>query len=135
VTVDIGQALKARLTGYAGLSALIGSRVYPLRLPQGATLPAVTYQRISNLYLSSHDNAGGTARPRFQFNCWGLTYASAQAVNIQLRAALNGYKGTVTVGLETLRIQGALIADEREDADPDSGLWWISADYFIWYEL
>ena len=36
----IEEALVAYLTGYAGLSALIGTRLYPLRLPENPTYGA-----------------------------------------------------------------------------------------------
>jgi hypothetical protein len=38
--------LRAHLTGNAGVSALVGSRVWPIAFPAGGTFPAVTYQVI-----------------------------------------------------------------------------------------
>ena len=43
--MTIEEAVYART--YTGGSALIGTRCYPQRLPEGVTLPAMTYQRIS----------------------------------------------------------------------------------------
>jgi hypothetical protein len=36
--------LRAHLTGNAGVSALVGSRVWPIAFPGGGAFPAVTYQ-------------------------------------------------------------------------------------------
>ena len=43
----IDEGLVSYLSGYSGLTALISTRVYAFRIPQGATLPCLTVQRIS----------------------------------------------------------------------------------------
>lgn len=43
------QAVVERIRDIAAVSALAGQRVYQLRLPQGATLPAVRVQQISDV--------------------------------------------------------------------------------------
>jgi hypothetical protein len=135
MSATIEEGLKARLLGVAGVVALIVDRVYAIRLPQTVTTPAVTIQRISTPRLHSHDTSGstGTAHPRVQIDAWAGTAASAKAVTDQVRAALNGYRGTVTVGTKTVIIQAALINDERASFEPDSGLYRTSADYVVWH--
>jgi len=85
---EFEQALQSRLTSYSGLSALVGTRVYPVIAPQGATRPFVTYQRISGDRMDGMTQAHGIAEPVIQIDCWGNTYTSVKAVAAQVRAAL-----------------------------------------------
>jgi len=76
----------------AALSALIGSRIYPLVVPQDATRPAIAYQRISGPRTYSHD--GPTiAFARFQLTCEGNNYMQACQVAAAARVAMehNGW--------------------------------------------
>lgn len=128
----IEEGLYSYLTTYAGLTALISTRVYAFRIPQGGTLPCLTFQRISTQRTHSHDTSGtgnDLARPRFQFDAWATTYASAKAINDQLRAALNGRKGTTG----TVEVLGALVEDEQPTFDPDANLYRCRSDYFVWH--
>lgn len=81
----------SRLTGDAGVTDLVGQRVYPLRLPQEPTYPAIMYQRVSTNEAHTHDQAGGLAESRVQFDCLAVTYSQAQALAAAVRAALNGW--------------------------------------------
>ena len=46
-TLTIEEGLEYYLTHYAGLTALISTRTYLNRIPQKATIPCLTFQRIS----------------------------------------------------------------------------------------
>lgn len=132
--ITIEEGLKAYLAANAGLLALIAGRVYANKIPQGATMPCLTYQRIDSPRIHSHDTSGsgGTARPRFQLDCWATTYAASKSISDALRSALNGYKGTMGT-VNPVTVQSALIQDERFDDYPDAGLNRISCDYVIWH--
>ena len=133
--ISIEEGIVYYLTHFSGLTALISTRTYPLKLPQGCTLPALTYQRISTPRELTHDQqAGGLAMPRFQFTAYGTKFADAKAVINQVRAALNGYKGSFGTGTKTVKVWGSLSANEQDNYDPDSGLYWTMADYFIHHE-
>jgi len=131
------EGLKSYLAGYAGLSALISSRVYHAPLPQGVTLPCLTYQRISTPRELTHDMSGATgtlAHPRFQFDAWATTQAAAKAITDQVRAALNGKTGSIGTAPNSITIRAALVADERPDFDTGTELIRSQSDYFIWHE-
>lgn len=132
--ITIEQGLYHFLTNTAGITALVSTRIYPNKLPQTVTLPAITYQRISTPRIHTHDTSGktGTAHPRFQFDAWGTSYASCKAVADAIRAALNGYRGTMG-GADPVTVQGALIDDERYDNSPDTGMERIMSDFIIWH--
>lgn len=132
--MTIDEALGYFFKNTAGISALVSDRVYINRLPQTVTLPAITYQRISTPRVLAHDTSGatGTAYPRFQVDAWATTYASAKAITDAVRAALNGYKGTMGSG-GAVTVQGALVQDEIYDIDPDAEIMRIMSDYIIWH--
>lgn len=88
-------ALYNRLSTYAGLTALVSTRIYPLVLPQDPTLPAVTYQTIGRSMEDVRGSGPRYAETRIQIDCWAATYASAKSVAEQVRAALQDYTGTM----------------------------------------
>jgi hypothetical protein len=134
-TLTIEAGLVYKLTTTAGLTALISTRVYLERIPQGATLPCLTYQRISTPRVLAHDTSGsaGTASPRFQFDAWATTYASAKAITDALRAALSGFKGTITSGADTVVVQAALVDGETSQPDLEAGLARVRSEFVIWH--
>jgi hypothetical protein len=108
-TVDEG--LIAYLQNYAALVALVSTRVYLMTIPQAATLPCMTVTRISTPRTLTHDSAGTSgllAHPRFQFNAYATTYASAKAITDVLRAALNGKTGSIGYQTETATVLGTI---------------------------
>lgn len=88
----LGEILYARLTTYAGTSALIGTRCYPMKLPQGPTLPAIAYQQIGPGVME--DERGVLERVRVQVVCWAGTYAGARALGRAAKDALDEYSGS-----------------------------------------
>jgi len=91
--MSIETGLRTHLINNAAVSALVGSRVYPMRLPHGFTLPAISYQRISGP--RQYDSIGATGRvhPRFQVDCWAETYAGVRDLANKVRLALNDHRG------------------------------------------
>ena len=131
------EGLTSYLRAYAGLTALISTRVYIMKIPQSATLPCLTYQRISTPRILTHDSsgaAGDLASPRFQFDAWATTYKSAKAITDQVRAALNGKTGEIGSAPSAYTIRAALIEDEGPTFDPEVELYRSRSDYFIWHQ-
>jgi hypothetical protein len=135
-TLTIEQGLEYYLTHYVGLIALISTRIYINRIPQNSTIPCLTFQRISTPRVITQETRGmaGLAYPRFQFDSWSWVYVSAKAINDQVRAALNGYRGVIINGADSVAIYAALIEDERYNPDLDAGLHRLSSDYIIYHE-
>lgn len=78
---DVGASLRAYIVAQAGVSALIGSRMYPDELPQNATMPAITYHRISTLH---HENISGSkagmAEAIVEVRCYAATRTACNAL-------------------------------------------------------
>jgi len=131
------EGIASYLQGYAGLDLLIVDRVYPMKIPQGAKLPCLTYQRISTPRISTHDTSGATGdltSPRFQFDAWGATQKVVKQITDQVRAALNGKTGAIGTAPRQVTIRAGLAESEVPEYIPDAKLYRGRSDYFIWYE-
>lgn len=111
--MSAGPRLHARLTTYTGMSALVGTRVFPLLMPQNVTLPAITYQRISG---TAQHGSSNIREARYQINIWGATYASVQGIATVVRAALEEW----TAGDAGVLIRMVRIVNEQDDYEDDS---------------
>lgn len=133
--MNLYTALGHRLANYAGLSALVGTRIYAVKLPQNVTYPAVTFQVISGLprtHLMGSDDA--LAAPRVQVSAWDTSLTDAIAVADQIKAALQDYTGTMG-GDGGVTVQRIFIESEQIDIyDPETEVHNIAQDFIIWRE-
>jgi hypothetical protein len=130
------EGLLSYLSTYGGLVTLIDDRVFEFRMPQGVTLPCLTYQRISTARELTHDTSGATgdlASPRFQFDAWSETGKEAKLITDQVRAALNGKVGEIGAAPNAITIRAALVEDEVPEYYPEPKLYRSRSDYFIWH--
>jgi len=97
----------------------VGERVYPVRLPQGATIPAVVYQRISTDPVRSHSGNSGLATVRFQLSCWAETYDEASTIAEKIRTALHGKRDLGPA---------SAVVNDLEGFEEDLGLWYRYVD-------
>ena len=124
---ELEQALQTRLTGFSGLSALVGTRIYPLILPQPPTLPAVTYQRISASRWSSIPGDDGVAEPRMQVDAWALTYGAAKLAAAQVRLALERWSDDASSPV----VLDVFLETDQDIYEPDTDIYRVSADYRV----
>ncbi len=112
------------LFGYLSTTLSIGDRVYPLTLPQGAVLPAVTYQLVGGEGpLHSHTDAqggDGTHHPTFdrsrvQLSCWADSARAADVLAAEVSAAVDGFTGS----WGDVAIASALVDISIDDWRPD----------------
>ena len=88
--MSIETTLYTTLTGDAGVSALVSTRVYPNPAPEGASKPLVSYFVVSGTRITTIPGVGDATRKRVQINCHANTYSSAKAVAAAVIAALEG---------------------------------------------
>lgn len=94
--------------------ALVNQGVYPLRLPEGCALPALTYQVMTGreLHLANY------VEPSIMLTSWSKDHAAVIAVDDQVRDALEGFHGMM--GAVHVRCQVGAPSDTHE---PDTGLY------------
>jgi hypothetical protein len=83
--------LYAVLSGAAGVTALVSTRIYPDVVPEEATLPAIAYQRTSTEYSTTiHGGAPVAETPTIEITCVATTRPGANAVANAVIASLAG---------------------------------------------
>lgn len=110
--MTISSLLQAALAANSGVTALVSTRIYPIKLPQPPTYPAITYQRISN---TAQNGSTALRETRYQIDCWADTYTPTQTLAAAVKAALEEYKKTNA----TPGIKQAYIINELDDYDDD----------------
>lgn len=127
------EGIVAFLIADATIHAVVADRIYPMIIPQGATLPCLTYQRISTPRIVTHDSSGATGdltNPRFQFDGWAVTQKVAKAIADALRTVLHGKRGA----MGGVTIRAALAENEAPEYIAEAELYRSRSDYIIWQE-
>jgi hypothetical protein len=120
------------LYSYLSTAATAASdRIYPNSLPQGATLPAVRYFKVSNPPEITQDGPSDLWHPRFQFDCYAKTYLEAAGLAWEIMRKLQGFKGQMGAA----EVGASFVTDERDNFDPDTGRHWVSLDAVIWHRM
>lgn len=116
---DPAFGLRAYLTAQAAVTALIGTgtaaRFIPEDLPQGASMPAITYETISDLpdhCIGSEWGRCGFSRARIALDCYGATASASRNLARTITAYLSGPTG---------RLRGVYGGVNFFDASIDSG--------------
>ena len=117
----IGELLYARLTGNAGLAALVGTRVHPDMLPQAVTYPAIRYVQVSRVEVVRKPVAAGgvgaglaIVRGTFQLDCYAATYKQAHQVAMAAAAAAYGWRDR-TNGVIVARVTDTQDVNDNEE--------------------
>lgn len=138
---DIRPALRAYLLGDSEIAATVtaGSvtRLYPILLPQGITLPSIVYSLITEGTDYHMQGPSGLVQVRMQIDCWALTADAAVALANLVKDRLSGLRGTVAFGSESpqeeIIIRGVFHDQGRDDYDPIPKLYRRQCDYLIWF--
>jgi hypothetical protein len=92
---DVATAVRQYLVGKSAVSAIVSSRIYPDTLPQGATLPAVTYTKISTVHEHVLSTLAGLAASRIEFSCFANNRADANNLaSVIQQCGIIAHKGT-----------------------------------------
>ena len=127
--MNIEECVSAYLEASTGIHDLIANRIYPIKLPQNPTLPAVTYRVISGM---EHHNID-VAYPRFQFDCWGESYGNAKEVAYEIKEAFQRKKSVIGGTSGKAMIQGVILNEIDMSYDMDTSLYGIYVDVRIIY--
>lgn len=122
------ESLRAFLLGYPGITAEVADRVGPDPLPQGETLPAITFMDVSNTGSLSNDGPDCTTRARYQVSHWATTKEAAGRVERATRQVLNGFSGAWGGGVQVMGVFGRMT---RALYEPETRLWRVVSDYQI----
>jgi hypothetical protein len=120
-SAPIRQAISAALLADVPLVALVGTRVYPLVVPQTSTLPALAW-RVTGIE-RQHDLDGPTGRAVCDLTVWSVSkrLADDEAVAEAVRQLLDGLTTESFAG-SGIEVMETLSDDEADDwHDPTDG--------------
>lgn len=142
--VGVYGAVRAYILADPAITAIIGTRFYPIKAPQAAIYPLVTMRRIVEPRGPHLRGPSGLAAPRYQLDAWAKETDSAAFSNALrlaelIRLRIDGFSGVLTDASETpdARFQVAIRFDDARDLfEPDpagGGYYRQSTDYVITY--
>ena len=106
--MKIGQYIYAKLTADSAVTALVGTRIYPVYMPQQATYPAIVYMADNVPHTVTKDTPADLELATAKFHYWASAaqgengYAAIDDIDEAVRDALDfveGTAGSVTVEL------------------------------------
>jgi hypothetical protein len=123
------------LSGNAGVAALVGTRVFPLVVPQRsaqATLrhPCLVYARLDVRRQQKFCETDGLVRSLFQLDCYAPTYAESTAVASVTRAALIDFRGM----MGAVRVRAVFLDSQGDLVEPDPGLYRVVQRFILWHD-
>jgi hypothetical protein len=116
------ESIFAHLSTVAALTTHVSTRIYPMMMPQNVTLPAISYQRISNAPQYSMSGPCGMDNPRIQVDVWTTGYGAAKAIGDQVRKAMN-----------TATAFKAVQLSDQDMFEPDLEIYRVSMDFSCWF--
>ena len=119
--------LVTALRADTGLSAIVGSQIYPSDLDTRALLPALVYRLVSGVDIARSHTDYGFDRLLWQFDCYASTHHGASelawAVKSAFDARLDG---------ETINIMDASPDPDLKESDPP--LWSAIVEVYTWFK-
>lgn len=120
-----GSFIHSILTADTDVQALVNGRVYPMRATQKAQSPYVTYLEIDSDPTNTDNGVSPLDTDTYQVNCFGENYEASFQLYEKVRAALDGYSGTV----DTTKIGYCRYEDRNAVYDEDGKRAGIAVDF------
>lgn len=132
--IGIAPRLVARLTSDAGVSAIVATRVRPVKLHRTDPYPAIVY-RVTNdapLNGAGGEDLSGTETASVSIECLARSYADAKGLAKTVRTCLSGWRdlaGSPPVSMAHLDPE----ADQDVDLEPsqDAGVYSVLQTYLF----
>ncbi len=122
-----GRAIYTILTEDAGVSAVVGTRVYPQVAAQGAAFPFVVYVLQDNTPSDTKSGVSTLDEIRYDIVAAAETYSALSSLTERIRLALDRYSGTVS-GIVVDSIQ---FTELDVDNDPATETFVSSSEYIL----
>ena len=122
-----GKAIYTILTENAGVSAVVGTRVYPQVAAQGAAFPFVVYVLQDNTPSDTKSGVSTLDEIRYDIVAAAETYSALSSLTERIRLALDRYSGTVS-GIVVDSIQ---FTELDVDNDPATETFVSSSEYSL----
>jgi hypothetical protein len=125
----IEQAIYNILVNTAGITALVGTRIYQVKMPDNVTFPAISYQTSFGSQIESFTGYSGLRNPVINIDTWASSAGAAKDLAEKVRAALHGYSGTYG----DITIDNVLEWSFIDMYDSDTEIFHVSSNARFWY--
>ena len=106
----------AYLLTQTAITAIVKQSIQPIPAPEDLSqYPLITYQSPSDVSDNANDGPVGVATSRIVFDCKALRYLDARNLALAVKAALNGYSGTLPNGTRVFLAESVNLVDRWED--------------------
>lgn len=127
--------LRSALVANSAVSALIGTKVYPVIAPASATLPFVTWRRVAVRRQQTLAAPMGMPVTSIEYSIFGSTYEQARDVADAMRAVLDGYGGSAN----NTEVKQTSLEQESDDFVTLAGAelppaYQITQQYDVWWQ-
>jgi len=123
------EALNSRLNAVTAVTNLVSTRIYPVRLPQDVTYPAVRVITVDAQRESALDADMGLVHTRIQVDAYATTYAVSQTLAAALRGALKRQAWT----LDAVEVCDALLENVQDDYEDEAKAYRVRQDFVFMY--
>ena len=115
--MSVEAGLVAILKADETVAGLVTARIYPVYIPESATLPCITYQVTGKTDVNCAGGQTPLVEGSAQITCFATTYLGAVALADAVRSAVGGYSGTAGGTV----IQAIFVTDQGDipEVSPD----------------
>jgi hypothetical protein len=137
---DIRPALRAYLLADSTIAAMVGTRIHPTVLPQGATAttPAIVYNVVSEVTDHVTTGASGLVMVRLQLDAYAPKADDADALARAVKERIDGKAGIWTYGNgsppDGVKVQGVFSETARTGYEADAEMFRVGRDFLIHFD-
>lgn len=91
----LGEAIYSILSNDATLTAITGTKIFPVQAPQRTAVPFIVYQENNTIPTDQKDGSAPKDQIQFQVDTYSSTYTQAHTIAARIRVLLDAYSGTV----------------------------------------
>lgn len=127
---EAGNIIYNKLANASGVTALVGTKIRPMRAADADTYPYIIYESISKPANHTKDGNSQWYKMRFQLSMLATSMATVQSIANACRTALDDQSGTIA----GFTVQNITFEDERDIFNDNSavdGIYMLQQDYFI----
>ena len=129
-----GNVIYNKLVNTSAVTALVGTRIRPMKAADTDVYPYIIYESISKPSLKTKEGNSGWYKMRFQLSMLATSLLSVQNIADAVRTSLDGASGTIA----TFDVQRITFEDERDIFNDNSaidGVYMLQQDYFLTIQI
>jgi hypothetical protein len=121
-----GETLFGALVAAAPVTAIVNRRIFPGRIKQGVTMPAVRYTVVDDVPWNTIEGGRSRTRARVQVDAYAKGYLEAHALASAIEGAVGAFTGPAVT---------AVLLSKRDGFEDETDLHRVSLDFSMSMEV